>query len=145
MDLYPLRRILQLVLLDGRVAGGAHRGLLPCDVDLKVRGGERRWSVTLSFVRACEFPGADPATGLTSSVPRREASKALRPDPYAVSAKSSSGRTFRSASPSTTGTLTSVSLPLEGVTYTWVMSWVAFSSWQVSATCTSYPFPLWPL
>ena len=26
-----------------------------------------------------EFPGADPATGLTSSVPRREASKALRP------------------------------------------------------------------
>ena len=25
--------------------------LLPCDVDLKVRGGERRWSVTLSFVR----------------------------------------------------------------------------------------------
>ena len=23
----------------------------PCDVDLKVRGGERRWSVTLSFVR----------------------------------------------------------------------------------------------
>ena len=84
---------------------------------------------------------ADPATGLTSSVPRREASKALRPDPYAVSAKSSSGRTFRSASPSTTGTLTSVSLPLEGVTSTWVMSWVAFSSWQVSATCTSYPFP----
>ena len=73
------------------------------------------------------------------------ASKALRPDPYAVSAKSSSGRTFRSASPSTTGTLTSVSLPLEGVTSTWVMSWVAFSSWQVSATCTSYPFPLWPL
>ena len=51
VDLYPLRRILQLVLLDGRVAGGAHRGLLPCDVDLKVRGGERRWSVTLSFVR----------------------------------------------------------------------------------------------
>ena len=94
---------------------------------------------------SCEFPGADPATGLTSSVPRREASKALRPDPYAVSTKSSSGRTFRSASPSTTGTLTSVSLPLEGVTSTWVMSWVAFSSWQVSATCTSYPFPLWPL
>ena len=53
-----------------------------------------------------EFPGADPATGLTSSVPRREASKALRPDPYAVSAKSSSGRTFRSASPSTSGTVT---------------------------------------
>ena len=70
---------------------------------------------------------------------------ALRPNPYAVSTKSSSGRTFRSASPSTTGTLTSVSLPLEGVTSTWVMSWVAFSSWQVSATCTSFPFPLWPL
>ena len=49
VDLYPLRRILQLVLLDGRVAGGAHRGLLPCDVNLEVRGGERRWSVTLSF------------------------------------------------------------------------------------------------
>ena len=139
VDLYPLRRILQLVLLDGRVVGGAHRGLLPCDVDLKVRGGGPSPSPS------CEFPGADPATGLTSSVPRREASKALRPDPYAVSTKSSSGRTFRSASPSTTGTLTSVSLPLEGVTSTWVMSWVAFSSWQVSATCTSYPFPLWPL
>ena len=124
VDLYPLRRILQLVLLDGPVPGGAHRGLLPCDVDLEVRGGERRWSVTLSF---CEFPGADPATG--SPVPFPGATKALRPDPYAVSAKSSSGRTFRSASPSTTGTLTSVSLPLEGVTSTWVMSWVAFSSW----------------
>ena len=139
VDLYPLRRILQLVLLDGRVAGGAHRGLLPCDVDLKVRGGERRWSVTLSL---CEFPGADPATGLTSSVPRREASKALRPDPYAVSAKSSSGRTFRSASPSTTGTLTSVSLPLEGVTSTWVMSWVAFSSWQGLRHLHLVPLPL---
>ena len=119
-----------------------HRGLLPCDVDLEVRGGGGGGP---SRSPSCEFPGADPATGLTSSVPRREASKALRPDPYAVSTKSSSGRTFRSASPSTTGTLTSVSLPLEGVTSTWVMNWVAFSSWQVSATCTSYPFPLWPL
>ena len=87
-DLYPL--ILQLVL--------SRRGLLPCD-SIKVRGGGPSPSPS------CEFPGADPATGLTSSVPRREASKALRPDPYAVSAKSSSGRTFRSASPSTTGTL----------------------------------------
>ena len=33
----------------------------------------------------------------------------------------------------------------DDITSTWVMSWVAFSSWQVSATCTSYPFPLWPL
>ena len=46
--------ILQLVLLDGRVAGGAHRGLLPCDVDLKVRGGERN-----PLLRAeTRFPGA---------------------------------------------------------------------------------------
>ena len=45
----------------------------------------------------------EPPSSRSSSFPRREASKALRPDPYAVSAKSSSGRTFRSASPSTTG------------------------------------------
>ena len=67
VDLYPLRRILQLVLLDGRVAGGAHRGLLPCDVDLKVRGGERRWSVTLSFVLA-ESP-TQPAWDLVGTSP----------------------------------------------------------------------------
>ena len=85
--------------------------LLPCDVDPKVRGDERRWSVTLCL---CEFPGADPATGLTSSVPRARGFEGIAARPYAVSAKSSSGRTFRSASPSTTGTLTSGVAPTRG-------------------------------
>ena len=115
VDLYPLLRILQLVLLDGPVPGGAHRGLLPGDVDLEVRPSERRRSVSLSFVGV---PRRRPRHRAHQFRPRREASKALRPDPYAVSAKSSSGRTFRSASPSTSGTVTSVSLPLDGVTST---------------------------
>ena len=64
VDLYPLRRILQLVLLDGPVPGGAHRGLLPGDVDLEVRPSEAAAGPSPS--PSWEFPGADPATGLTS-------------------------------------------------------------------------------
>ena len=98
------------VLLDGRVAGGAHRGLLPCDVDL-IRGGER--PVTLSFVRVPR-----PRHRAHQFRSPAQASKALRPDPYAVSAKSSSGRTFRSASPSTN----SRRCRSHSSTSTWVMS-----------------------
>ena len=58
VDLYPIRRILQLVLLDGRVAGGAHRGLLPCDVDLKVRGGDRHPLLRASSPAPTPPPGS---------------------------------------------------------------------------------------
>ena len=73
--LYPLRRILQ-VLLD---AGGRRAPWpLPCDVDLKVRGGERRWSVTL--LRASS-PAPTPPPGS----PFRSPARGSALDPYAVS------------------------------------------------------------
>ena len=103
VDLYPLRRILQLVLLDG--TGGPAGHTVACSPVTSIWKSAPVSGGGPSPSPSWEFPGADPATGLTSSLPRRDASKALRPDPYAVSAKSSSGRTFRSASPSTSGTV----------------------------------------
>ena len=71
----------------------------------------------------------------------------MRPDPYAVSAQELDLRSdlpLRDARqrPARSRRCRSHS---RGSPPRGVMSWVAFSSWQVSATCTSYPFPLWPL
>ena len=52
---------------------------------------------------------------------------------------SSEGPVPRSLNVSITPTVTPASLPLDGVTSTWVITCIAFPSSQVSATCTSYP------
>ena len=90
-------------------------------------------------------PGARPPTGLTNSVPLRSASHPLCPDPYDVSHHSAEGPIPRSLNVSITPTVTPASLPLDGVTSTWVITCTAFPSSHVSDTCTSYPFPLCPL
>ena len=84
-------------------------------------------------------PGARPPTGLTNSVPLRSASHPLCPEPYVVSHHSSEGPIPRSLNVSITPTVTPASLPLDGVTSTWVITCIAFPSSHVSATCTPLP------
>ena len=86
-------------------------------------------------------PGARPPTGLTNSVPLSSASHPFRPDPYDVSHHSSEGPIPRSVNSSITPTVTPASLPLDGVTSTWVITCTALLSSQVSDTSPRIPSP----